>query len=812
MVKTSELSTTTLLDDNSDRSHKASDDDASNANDFNKKSQNGGNTSLFDLLGSSINSTTNTSTSTSSGHLTVEKYILQLQQKDERIRTLKDENKRLRSTLLSKTSEFQIRVDELVTELERQAEIVKKLQNELAICRRNAANNTYNESASRDPVSKKLSASGSFIPHNPSYVSPKSTNTSPYKNIRTNDLQTDDILAKLQSFNERNGVVDVQKQQQQIILGSKKKKSSLKSPPIIQKQQSFEAPSIFQNVDHNVEETENQQQQQQNLIPIEQLCKMISENPATLLPAAALIFGSASITTTTQQPEFSAEQGGGTFCLKEENEYEEDKVEEEEQNNFEGQEQSTQDAAEAAANLISFLMESTNNSNNLADPTPSSSFASTSTFHNDSIPQQNFPSHRRSKSRRNSTNSALTETPSQRQLQQSLDFEEVMQRVIGEAMNGGVIDNNNKTLINETHPNEKQNIENIFKNNKQKLTATSSLNISSPLTTTPNNKHNFLTPTLNSSKKSINPSNHLSKNNGGAKSNGNTPHTSTVKPFTPEEQKLANEIESRIDANILKIENCHLNTTELALQCTRVMREYGIGQRLFARTVMCKVSQSQGSLSELLSKPRPWNKLTDKGRDSFRRIYGWISDDIVIDLLCQLNHRKGACPDKVIHPDPQTFIASPEDNLDGETTTAIFEPPTLVDKKVSLRQFTPIQPPNNSILRDIKTEIMPLSPDYLQYKNNTKNLKMEAVNEGIERGGGERGGGGRWRHDDIPKEKIIGILEAEKAKILEQESNNYLNRELGLSLIKNGDLSTTTTTNTLRRGKSVDSSFKRYTF
>lgn len=91
-------------------------------------------------------------------------------------------------------------------------------------------------------------ASGSFISHNPSFVSPKSTNTSPYKNIRTNDLQTDDILAKLQSFNERNGVVDVQKQQQQqIILGSKKKKSSLKSPPIIQKQQSFEVPSIFQN-------------------------------------------------------------------------------------------------------------------------------------------------------------------------------------------------------------------------------------------------------------------------------------------------------------------------------------------------------------------------------------------------------------------------------------------------------------------------------------------------------------------------------------------------------------------------------------
>jgi len=38
MVKTSEPSTTTLLDNNGDpRSHQASDDDASNANDFNKK-------------------------------------------------------------------------------------------------------------------------------------------------------------------------------------------------------------------------------------------------------------------------------------------------------------------------------------------------------------------------------------------------------------------------------------------------------------------------------------------------------------------------------------------------------------------------------------------------------------------------------------------------------------------------------------------------------------------------------------------------------------------------------------------------------
>lgn len=37
---------------------------------------------------------------------------------------------------------------------------------------------------------------------------------------------------------------------------------------------------------------------------------------------------------------------------------------------------------------------------------------------------------------------------------------------------------------------------------------------------------------------------------------------------------------------------------------------------------------------------------------------------------------------------------------------------------------------------------------------------------------------GRWRHDDIPREKIIDIYEAEKAKLAEQEGN--LGKTMGL--------------------------------
>ena len=36
---------------------------------------------------------------------------------------------------------------------------------------------------------------------------------------------------------------------------------------------------------------------------------------------------------------------------------------------------------------------------------------------------------------------------------------------------------------------------------------------------------------------------------------------------------------------------------------------------------------SQGTVSELLSKPKPWEKLTEKGRDSYRKMMLWTQSD-----------------------------------------------------------------------------------------------------------------------------------------------------------------------------------------
>ena len=50
---------------------------------------------------------------------------------------------------------------------------------------------------------------------------------------------------------------------------------------------------------------------------------------------------------------------------------------------------------------------------------------------------------------------------------------------------------------------------------------------------------------------------------------------------------------------------------------------------------------SQGTVSELLSKPKHWDKLTEKGRESYRRMNHWASDDNNILALKAFAPKKG---------------------------------------------------------------------------------------------------------------------------------------------------------------------------
>ena len=78
-----------------------------------------------------------------------------------------------------------------------------------------------------------------------------------------------------------------------------------------------------------------------------------------------------------------------------------------------------------------------------------------------------------------------------------------------------------------------------------------------------------------------------------------------------------------------------LDTGDIARRVRDILTVNSVGQRQFARYVL---GLSQGTVSELLAKPKPWDRLTEKGKESYRRMNQWAADHRgVLSLKDQLN-------------------------------------------------------------------------------------------------------------------------------------------------------------------------------
>ena len=83
-----------------------------------------------------------------------------------------------------------------------------------------------------------------------------------------------------------------------------------------------------------------------------------------------------------------------------------------------------------------------------------------------------------------------------------------------------------------------------------------------------------------------------------------------------------------------------LDTADVAQRIREVLSSHNIGQRLFAKHVL---GLSQGTVSELLSKPKHWDKLTEKGRESYRKMAMWANDNNNVLALKAIAPKKGNC-------------------------------------------------------------------------------------------------------------------------------------------------------------------------
>ncbi|ELT91709.1 hypothetical protein CAPTEDRAFT_49550, partial [Capitella teleta] len=60
-----------------------------------------------------------------------------------------------------------------------------------------------------------------------------------------------------------------------------------------------------------------------------------------------------------------------------------------------------------------------------------------------------------------------------------------------------------------------------------------------------------------------------------------------------------------------------IDTEDLVRQVKDMLSQFSISQRLFGENVL---GLSQGSVSDLLARPKPWHMLTQKGREPFIRM------------------------------------------------------------------------------------------------------------------------------------------------------------------------------------------------
>ncbi|GFO29668.1 homeobox protein cut-like 1 [Plakobranchus ocellatus] len=122
-----------------------------------------------------------------------------------------------------------------------------------------------------------------------------------------------------------------------------------------------------------------------------------------------------------------------------------------------------------------------------------------------------------------------------------------------------------------------------------------------------------------------------------------------------------------------------LDTACVAKTVRELLSIHNIGQRLFAKHVL---GLSQGTVSELLSKPKSWDKLTEKGRESYRKMHAWATDEANIMALKAISPKKGTQPLA-----PNNSYKEKEDSVTEERIANILnEAQVAMHMKKSLEQ------------------------------------------------------------------------------------------------------------------------------
>ncbi|CAK1590612.1 unnamed protein product [Parnassius mnemosyne] len=204
----------------------------------------------------------------------------------------------------------------------------------------------------------------------------------------------------------------------------------------------------------------------------------------------------------------------------------------------------------------------------------------------------------------------------------------------------------------------------------------------------------------------------------------------------PKGDPMEARLQEMLRYNMDKYANTNLDTLHISRRVRELLSVHNIGQRLFAKYVL---GLSQGTVSELLSKPKPWDKLTEKGRDSYRKMHAWACDEAAIMLLKSLIPKKVGTKDGTLGPN----FGRPEGEGDDRLAHILNE--------ASHMMKTPTGQVNNDDSRSNEDSCSPRTqcPSPFSNKDSSQNRRLK-----------------KYENDDIPQEKVVRIYQEELAKIM----------------------------------------------
>ncbi|XP_008592828.1 PREDICTED: protein CASP [Galeopterus variegatus] len=121
-----------------------------------------------------------------------------------------------------------------------------------------------------------------------------------------------------------------------------------------------------------------------------------------------------------------------------------------------------------------------------------------------------------------------------------------------------------------------------------------------------------------------------------------------------------------------------IDTAEIARQVKEQLIKHNIGQRIFGHYVL---GLSQGSVSEILARPKPWNKLTVRGKEPFHKMKQFLSDEQNILALRSIQGRQRENPGQSLN---RLFQEVPKrrSGSEGNITTQIRASETGSDEAI----------------------------------------------------------------------------------------------------------------------------------